>query len=272
MITIDNYEGYLMRYADGELSDDEVAMVEAFLAAHPDLRDELEAITDPSLKITPPLVYMPGKEEMMQPVAAVGSHKAVWKNLAAAIALLMAIGIVLKIGPRSENPIVAQIGGVQPLSVTDSPLPDSLYIGRGKPAPLLLAHKGNAKEYVAMNDSPSQNLLPEVVSDDDGIVFPVNETEEQLLAQNDFSDSNVSEESSNKRRNGNVIIIETDQLVTLTPKPAERHDLRVGSVVENNNLALAEEKGLLGKAFDAVSRFIMRRNGNEIETTLAFSE
>ena len=49
MITNENYEGYLMRYADGELSAADAAAVEAFLDEHPELREELEEITAPSL-------------------------------------------------------------------------------------------------------------------------------------------------------------------------------------------------------------------------------
>ncbi len=40
MITNENYEGYLMRYADGELSAADAAEVEAFLDEHPELREE----------------------------------------------------------------------------------------------------------------------------------------------------------------------------------------------------------------------------------------
>ena len=113
MITTDNYEGYLMRYADGELDDNEVAMVEAFLDAHPDLREELDAITDPSLKITPPLVTMPSKEKMLQPVAAASnSSRYIWYSIAAALALLLAFGIVLQMGRHNENPIIAQNGEI----------------------------------------------------------------------------------------------------------------------------------------------------------------
>ena len=70
MINNENYEGYLMRYADGELGAAEAAEVEAFLDMHPDLRDELAEIMSPELHVTPPLVTMPGKERLMHDVAA----------------------------------------------------------------------------------------------------------------------------------------------------------------------------------------------------------
>lgn len=267
MITTDNYEGYLMRYADGELNEKESAMVEAFLETHPEIRDELEAITDPSLKITPPLVTMPGKEALLQPVAAAKEpfafnkgtkNRKIWSSIAAAIALLLAFGIVLRMSRIENNPvIIAQNGVIQPIIVVDTPLPDSLYIGHGKPAPVLLAknntqpqeHGQNSGEETQQNNS---NLLRE---------------EQSMLAQN-----NVVEDSEPIRSRGNVIVIETDQLVTLIPKPEERHDLLIGSVIENNNIALAEEKSMIGKAFDAFINFLLRRTDSENDTFLAFSD
>ena len=282
VINNDNYEGYLMRYADGELNSEEAAMVEAFLATHPELAEELEAITAPSLKITPPIVTMPDKEALMQPVVASFTHKAIWRTIAAAIALLLAFGIVLKTGRHHENPIIAKTCVYNPVSVTDSPLPDSLYIGRGKPAPLLLAKQFMANELVAENKTPLQEFSLEVGQDDvspvisdttaDIIIGP-------LLADNTVAENNdfhnvapASKNNSTVSRAANMIVIETDQLVTLTPRPSDRHDLRVGNVIENNNIALAEEKGFVGKAIDAVTRFLMRRTESENEAFLAFSD
>lgn len=296
MINNDNYEGYLMRYADGELNDKEVAMVEAFLATHPELREELEAITAPSLKITPPLVTMPDKKALMQSVVSPISRKAIWRTIAAAVALLLAFGIVLKMGHHQENPIIAKNDVFKPISVTDSPLPDSLYIGRGKPAPLLLAKQHKAKEMVAENNSSLQQSSLEVNQDEEA---PMNVMEttiediiEPLLANNSTSNNddsqyvspaqNMTNDSQNHTpdaqsispvsRTTNLTVIETDQLVTLTPKPTDRHDLRVGNVIENNNIALAAEKGFIGKAIDAVTRFLMHRSEEGNEKCLAFSD
>ena len=278
MITIDNYEGYLMRYADGELDEQEIPLVEAFLDAHPDLRDELEAITAPSLRITPPLVTMPGKDAMKHPVAAsVYSLRPIWSGVAAAIVLLIVFGIVFCIKPNSENPIIAQNGEIHPVSVSDSPLPDSLYIGRGKPAPLNLAKikqvfKSNECYTLAEYESPREttvladNQETEQLPEED-LSVPVTETIDQLLAQD-----NSNLDTPRLHTYPNVILVETDRLVTLNRKPEDRNNIRVGSVIENNNIALVEEKSFIGKAIDAVNRFIMRRNDNEIESTLAFSE
>ena len=102
MITMDNYEGWLMRYADDALTAAERQQVEVFLAEHPGLREEVEAVA--SVKVTPVVASMPGKERLLhrQPMA-------VWHRVAAAVALLVVAGITLLVLHRPEEaPLVAQ--------------------------------------------------------------------------------------------------------------------------------------------------------------------
>lgn len=102
MITMDNYEGWLMRYADDVLTAAERQQVEAFLAEHPGLREEMEAVA--SVKVTPVVASMPGKERLLhrQPMV-------VWRRVAAAVALLVVAGITLLVLHRPEEaPLVAQ--------------------------------------------------------------------------------------------------------------------------------------------------------------------
>ncbi len=69
-ITTDNYELYFYRYAEGELSPQERAEVEAFAAQHPELAEEL-SLYDPSLKLEDePMVYL-DKEGLMRHEAKV---------------------------------------------------------------------------------------------------------------------------------------------------------------------------------------------------------
>ena len=284
MINDENYEGYLMRYADGELNAVEAAKVMSFLDSHPEIRKELEAITDPSLIIVPPLATMPGKEKLLKPVAATTLHasRQVWLGIAAATCLLLAFGIVLRIGRHSENAVTAYNHGEMPVPVADTPLPDSLYIGRGKPAPVNLAKlstSANSRDNVAETECREHSIVAT-----DSLAIPFNHEPAPLLAENNSKQAITGEppvlpnqairQSSNQaiKQSNNLIVIETDQLVTLTPIPQESNDIRVCSVIENNNIALAEQKGLLGRAFDAISRFILHRNDDDNLYNLAFSE
>ena len=52
MIDITNYEGYLYLWHEGALSPQESKEVESFLAAHPDIKSEMEQYYDPELVVT----------------------------------------------------------------------------------------------------------------------------------------------------------------------------------------------------------------------------
>ena len=52
MINIDNYEGYLYLYQEGELDKATRDEVELFLQQHPDIREEMETYYDPTLVVT----------------------------------------------------------------------------------------------------------------------------------------------------------------------------------------------------------------------------
>lgn len=97
MITMDNYEGWLMRYADGDLDADGCKEVEAFLVKHPALREEMEAVSD--VKVAPPVAVMPDKERLLQ------REVPVWpRAVAAAIGLLLVTGVALSLLPTIEVP------------------------------------------------------------------------------------------------------------------------------------------------------------------------
>lgn len=64
-ITRHNYEEYFILYIDNELSSDGRRMVEAFIAQHPDLKEELELLQQFKLEPDTAVTYT-GKEELMK--------------------------------------------------------------------------------------------------------------------------------------------------------------------------------------------------------------
>ena len=52
MINMENYEGYLYLYQEGELDSTTRTEVERFLLEHPDIREEMETYNDPTLVVT----------------------------------------------------------------------------------------------------------------------------------------------------------------------------------------------------------------------------
>lgn len=105
MITMENYEGWLMRYADGALTREEREAVEAFLEQHPELREEMEEVA--GVKVTPVVATLPGKERLLKK-----EHEGfAWWRVAAAVALMALAGttlLVLNREPNEAGPMVAQ--------------------------------------------------------------------------------------------------------------------------------------------------------------------
>lgn len=105
MITMENYEGWLMRYADGALTREEREAVEAFLEQHPELREEMEEVA--GVKVTPVVATLPGKERLLKK-----EHEGfAWWHVAAAVALMALAGttlLVLNRKPNEAGPMVAQ--------------------------------------------------------------------------------------------------------------------------------------------------------------------
>lgn len=105
MITMENYEGWLMRYADGALTREEREAVEAFLEQHPELREEMEEVA--GMKVTPVVATLPGKESLLKK-----EHKGfAWWHVAAAVTLMVLAGttlLVLNRKPSEAGPMVAK--------------------------------------------------------------------------------------------------------------------------------------------------------------------
>lgn len=105
MITMENYEGWLMRYADGALTREEREAVEAFLEQHPELREEMEEVA--GVKVTPVVATLPGKERLLKKER----EGFAWWRVAAAVALMALAGttlLVLNRKPNEAGPLVAQ--------------------------------------------------------------------------------------------------------------------------------------------------------------------
>ena len=119
MITTENYEGWLMRYADGGLDADGRRAVEAFLAEHPDLREEMEGVA--AVRMTPPVAAMPHKERLLRRTAAWA-----WGRAAAAVAVIVAALWLLM--PTADPP--ATVAATVPTAEPVAEPPDELPIER----------------------------------------------------------------------------------------------------------------------------------------------
>lgn len=147
MITMENYEGWLMRYADGELTAAERRQVEAFLAEHPDLREELDEVS--SVRVTPLVATMPGKERLLRREPA-----AVWRRVTAAVALLVVAGTTLFFLNRpAEGEMIAELpASTDTPASPPAPFPQERGVDSISVSPVNLARPASpqaAKEYLA---------------------------------------------------------------------------------------------------------------------------
>ena len=263
MITNANYEGYLMRYIDGELNQQEIAEVEAYLDEHPELQDELDAVSDASLRVTAPSVAMPGKERMLHrfPLSAFRFPLRGW-SVAAAVALLIIAGAIMRTFSTSGTPAspMAAVSHSDSLktdavqSVSDSIPFDSIYINPAQKPPVYLATNASNTDIDTASSIITDTEIPTIPNN------MISQDNQPLLAE-------VPQPSRNIRIVGGTIIVETDNLVEIEPAPAPSSNPNAirGYTIENSQLAMEDEKGIVGRAVE----FLVRRlNRQQINDTL----
>ena len=268
MITNKNYEGYLMRYIDGELNQQEIAEVEAYLGKHPELHLELDAVSDASLRVTAPPVTMPGKERMLHrfPLSAFRFPLRGW-SAAAAVALLIIAGTIMRTFSTSGTPAspTAAVSHSDSLktdavqSVSDSIPFDSLYINPAQKPPV----------YFAANISNTIiDTTSTIITDTELPAIPdntISQDDQPLLAESPQPGRNI-------RIVGGTIIVETDNLVEIEPTPAPSSNPNAirGYTIENSQLAMEDEKGIVGRAVEFLVRRLNRQQIND--TLLAYTD
>lgn len=183
MITMENYEGWLMRYADGALTREEREAVEAFLEQHPELREEMEEVA--GVKVTPVVATLPGKERLLKKER----EGFAWWRVAAAVALMVLAGttlLVLNRKPNEAGPMVAQ---AQPAPVVAAEPQEAGTDTTYKPYKTPKAHKNDLPQALPAeatllaedtpplpqdtdNCSPSQSELPEEIIEEHPLPEP----------------------------------------------------------------------------------------------------
>lgn len=109
MVNLENYEEYMMMYADGELNEAETKALMDFVAANPELAKELEAYSATKLVPDTTMVYA-NKDQLMKAPPAGGrtiGMRTWWMYAAAAAVLLFAVTIFRQGGDTPDSPAVA---------------------------------------------------------------------------------------------------------------------------------------------------------------------
>jgi hypothetical protein len=110
MVTWENYEEWIMLYADGELGIEETDALLAFVGMHPELKTEMALYAQAKLTFDPTEVYT-HKEQLIQPVLqnrviAVAQ----WKRygIAAGIAIIILTSLIKYLPASSIHPGIAE--------------------------------------------------------------------------------------------------------------------------------------------------------------------
>lgn len=218
MITPENYEGWLMRYADGELTAAERRQVEAFLAEHPDLREELDEVS--SVRVTPLVATMPGKERLLRSEPA-----GVWRRVAAAAALLVVAGTTLFFLNRpAEGEMIAATAPVAsptaPLQASPpAPLPQERGVDSLVDSPAALARPASPQA--------AEKYLAEAGTD-----APHNPEKLEKLERLEYL-----VELESLERLDNLAKLDSPDTLEALPAPAPRPTATLGIVVEDARLA-----------------------------------
>eukprot|EP00744_Colponema_vietnamica_P024253 GILI01035357.1.p1 GENE.GILI01035357.1~~GILI01035357.1.p1 ORF type:complete len:288 (+),score=20.02 GILI01035357.1:130-993(+) len=130
MVNLENYEEYMMMYADGELNEVETKALMDFVAANPELAKELEAYSATKLVPDTTMVYA-NKDQLMKAPPAGGrtiGMRTWWMYAAAAAVLLFTVTIMRQGGDTADSPVVVSNtpATTQPVSTqpTQTPVTD----------------------------------------------------------------------------------------------------------------------------------------------------
>lgn len=114
MITMENYEEYMMMHADGELQPQEEQALQAFLSANPQLQGEMDIYS--SIRLAPDHTQMyEHKQALLKPEGKAIAFPAyrTWA-MAAGVAAILAIGAVVALRDGGSNSTTNQVASVTP--------------------------------------------------------------------------------------------------------------------------------------------------------------
>lgn len=102
-INLNNYEEWLLSYADNELTTEEIRDVERFIAAHPEVKTELDLFQ--KTKLQPEAIVFPDKESLYRKEEKAKVVVIHWKRWAVAAALLIGVSTtaVILLNNKPEN-------------------------------------------------------------------------------------------------------------------------------------------------------------------------
>lgn len=222
MVNMENYEEYLILYADNELDEATEAALMAFVAEYPELKAELAAYEATRLIPDEAVVYG-AKESLLQPEPARKAiHLKSWWAYGAAAGLLVLLGIrlakytntpqlsaqpvVASADAAMHRPVLQQTNNVQVTPVTVIVQVNNIQVQAPKPRPDAPA----ADPYATRNEPPVIAAL----SPSAGDPLPTQTTAPEMALPEVSLSAPVA--ATNEKKIGNLVAFGTDRPEILT--------------------------------------------------------
>ncbi|MBS1687695.1 MAG: hypothetical protein JSS96_03150 [Bacteroidetes bacterium] len=111
MVTLENYEEYIISYVDGALNAAELQELEAFIAHHPELRSEMSAYENTRLMPDTSMIYA-NKEALLKQAPKRTISLGNWRSYGVAAGIIALIGTAILLWQHTNNNHVATIVNV----------------------------------------------------------------------------------------------------------------------------------------------------------------
>ena len=234
MITIDNYEAYLLQYAEGMLSKKECAEVEDFLKNHPDLQDEMVQFYDSDFKVTAPDIEMPNKQALKHRLVM----PIVWRSVVAAC--LIGVGVfggIKLMSPQLDSSMLAKVEPIVALEESTNRLISSTVEEKDiqkqvEPAIAQVTFEekktNNVVDIVDLSEKPIKESIVDPI--EESIIDPIEEpvVDPNSIMNDDFLlDYPVSMESNQliAMSAEEPIVIKTENLIQIEDSVIQSKDL-----------------------------------------------
>jgi len=125
MVTLENYEEYIIRYIDEELNAAELQELQAFMNLHPELRSEMVAYENTRLLPDTTLVFE-GKEQLLKKPKTFPLSSGQWRSYGAAAGIIALLGTAILFWQHRGNNVTTVVNVTVNKNINIQPLNNSV--------------------------------------------------------------------------------------------------------------------------------------------------
>lgn len=225
MVNMDNYEEYLVLYADGELGEAELQELLAFISQHPELKAEMDMYAATKLVPDEAIVYS-GKEQLMKNSVEKRTISLrswwVYGAAAASVILFIAIGFNNRTDEQTTLPIATT--HTEEKSI-DTAVYEELHSTPKDPVAVETKHEPVKPAYVAKTNVQAKKKLEAKITEP---VIVKNSTPKKqdipVVAEQPKPANAIAEHNTNET----IAVVKGDEAIVTLPAVHEERDNRKG--------------------------------------------